>query len=142
MLVDHLIRFQRCDCHSRVTDESALSMSEFIKQRKKLLASISQFNCPDFALLERLPVNARLPDDDDSEGLEDEGERLASTPLLHMSNGKWNECYKTVQEVFTGRNDSDGEEEERIHSNAIFRWIKKTFCLPIPNKRGLMREEN
>ena len=98
MLVDHLIRFQGFDCHSRVTDDSMLSMSEFTQQRNELLASIPMFDCSDFALPERLPANARLPDDDDdSEELEDEGEKLASTPLLHMSKAEWNECHETVE---------------------------------------------
>jgi hypothetical protein len=59
MLVDHLIKFKGCTHYQLVVDMTT-GMRQFIHDRRELLETIPQFADPDFALPERLPVEARL----------------------------------------------------------------------------------
>lgn len=65
MLVDHLAKFKGCTGRRPVTGETTTGIREFIHDHQKLLQTILQFTDPDFAQPERLPVDARLPDDTD-----------------------------------------------------------------------------
>lgn len=87
-------------------------MREFIHDRQELLQTIPQFADPDFAQPERLPVDARLPGDPDE--LEEEWKKSSSRPLGHMTPDEWDQCHETVGQIFTGGDDSDDEEGERI----------------------------
>jgi hypothetical protein len=112
MLVDHLIKFKGCTHHQPVADTTT-GMREFNRDRWELLETIPQFADPDFALPERLPVEARLPGDPGDE-LEEEWKNSSCRPLEHMTPNEWNRCHETVGRIFTGGDDSDDEEGERL----------------------------
>jgi hypothetical protein len=112
MLVDHLIKFKGCTHHQPVADMTT-GMQEFIHDRRELLQTIPQFADPDFALPERLPVEARLPDEPGDE-LEEEWKKSSCHSLEHMTPNEWNQCHETVGRIFTGGDDSDDEEGERM----------------------------
>jgi hypothetical protein len=78
MLVDHLIDFKGCRCHTRVMGE-ATGMKEFVEDRIGLLEGIPEFADPDFAQVERLPAEARLTDDENDE-VEDDWRRFSKDP--------------------------------------------------------------
>jgi len=59
-------------------------MQEFVDDRRELLGAIPEFEEPDFANAERLPVGARLTDDDEEE-VEDEWRKFSEEPLSHMT---------------------------------------------------------
>jgi hypothetical protein len=114
MLVDHLINPKGCTHHTPVDGEMITGMHEFIYDRRELLEKIPQFADPDFAQPERLPVSARLPADQGDE-IQDEWKKLSRNPLWHMTPDEWDGCYETVGQMFTGGDDSDVEDGERIH---------------------------
>jgi hypothetical protein len=59
-------------------------MKEFTDERVELLQQLPQFAEPDFAQVNRLPVEARLPDDPDDE-VQDEWRKFSRDPLWHMT---------------------------------------------------------
>jgi hypothetical protein len=111
MLVDHLTKFKGCTHHQPVA-ETTTGMREFIHDRRELLETIPQFADPDFAQPERLPVEARLPGQSDE--LEEEWRKSNCRSLEHMTADEWNRCHETVGRIFTGDDDSDDEEGERM----------------------------
>jgi hypothetical protein len=111
MLVDHLTKFKGCTGHRPVMGETTTGMREFIDDRQELLQTIPQFTDPDFAQPERLPVDARLPDDPDNE-LKEEWKKSSRRPLWHMTLDEWNQCHETVGRISTGGDDSDDDAEE------------------------------
>ena len=106
MLVDHLINPKGCTHHTPVDGEMITGMHEFIYDRRELLEKIQQFMDPDFAHSDRLPVKARLPGDPGHE-VKDEFKKLSGNQLGHMNPDEWNECHKTVGQIFTGGNERD-----------------------------------
>jgi hypothetical protein len=88
---------------------SATGMEEFAQDRMRLLEGIPEFKDPDFAQAERLPVEARVREDEDSE-VEDEWRKLSGDGLGHMTANEWKRCHKTVGDIFTG-GDSSGDED-------------------------------
>jgi hypothetical protein len=113
MLVDHFIKFKGCTHHTPVVGEFITGMQEFNNDRQQLLDKIPQFLDPDFAQPDRLPVSARLRDDPGSE-LDDEWKKLSSNPLSHMTANEWNDCHEIVGQIFTGGDDSDAEDGEKV----------------------------
>jgi hypothetical protein len=64
MLVDHFINFKGCTRHQQpAVEDGTIGMKEFTDERVELLQQLPQFEDPDFAQVNRLPVEARLPDD-------------------------------------------------------------------------------
>src|SRR5579859_765877 len=88
-------------------------MGDFIDDRRKLLETIPQFVDPDFAQPDRLPVRARLPCDPGHE-VEDEWKKLSGNVLSHMTADEWDECQERVHQIFTGGDDSDTEDGEKV----------------------------
>jgi len=113
MLVDHFINFKGCRRHYPIIDDKITGMQEFIDDRYKLLQRIPQFADPDFAQIERLPFEARLPDDDD-ENIQDEWKRFSKDPLSHMTVEEWKDCYQTIETIFTGGDNSDDEDAIKL----------------------------
>lgn len=102
MLVDHFICFKGCkQHHTTVTDDSGMSMQEFIDQRDQLLQQMPGWSDPDFAQSDLLPVNARLPGDPKDE-VKDEWDELSGKPLSGMSKDDWNRCHPKIERLFTG----------------------------------------
>lgn len=114
MMVDHLTEFKGCTHHEPVIGDKAAGMREFNNDRQELLLTIPEFPDPDFAQVERLPVKARNPDDPESE-VEDEWKIHAADPFYHMTPRSWRRCCETVGRVFTGGDDSDVEDGERMN---------------------------
>ena len=112
MLVAHLIDFKGCRRHTRVMDE-ATGMKEFMEDRMRLLRQVPAFEDPDFAQAERLPIEARVIEDQDEE-VEDEWRKFSQDQLGHMTMNEWRECYKTIGDIFTGGDDSDEEDGMRV----------------------------
>src|SRR5579859_6026512 len=113
MVADHLIEFKGCRRHTRVMGDGISGMEEFVKNRKRLRRRIPEFGDPDFAQVERLPVNARPIEDQDND-VEDEWRKFSHDPLEHMTANEWKQCHKTVGHIFTGGNESDEEDAERV----------------------------
>jgi hypothetical protein len=109
MLVDHWINFKGCEHHTAVIGDDITGMKEFIKDRNELLQTMPQFPGPDFAQPNRLPTEARLPDDPDSE-VEDEWKKCSQDPLTHMEREEWRECHDKIGRMFTGGDDSEDED--------------------------------
>ena len=59
MVADHLIEFKGCRRHTRVMGDGISGMEEFVKNRKRLRRRIPEFGDPDFAQVERLPLDQR-----------------------------------------------------------------------------------
>src|SRR5437667_7954818 len=113
MLVDHLIEFKGCKGHRAVIGDDIMGMQEFVDYRRKLLDEIPEFGVPDFAQINRLPVQARLPSDDKDE-IEDEWRKFSENPLWHMTPAEWKECHETVGRIFTGGDSSDDEDGVKL----------------------------
>jgi hypothetical protein len=113
MVVDHLIEFQGCKRHTAVFGDNITGMQEFVDDRRKLLDKIPQFADPDFAQIDRLPVQARLPDDDGDE-VKDEWRKFCEDPLCHMTPAEWKECHQTISHIFTGGDSSEDEDGEKL----------------------------
>jgi len=109
MLVDHWIDFKGCKHHAAVKGDDITGMEEFIKDRQELLQQIPEFADPDFAQMDRLPMEARLLPDRNPE-VEDEWEKYSESPLMHMESGEWKECQDTIGLMFTGGDESEDEE--------------------------------
>src|SRR5262245_36683731 len=109
MLVDHWIDFKGCKHHAAVKGDDITGMEEFIKARQELLQQIPEFADPDFAQMDRLPMEARLLPDRNPE-VEDEWEKYSESPLTHMESGEWKECQDTIGLMFTGGDESEDEE--------------------------------
>jgi len=107
MLVNHFIRFKGCKRHTAVIGEDITGLHEFICDRQELLRKIPSFDVPDFAHTERVPIGARFSE---REEILDEWRKLSQDPLDHMTLSQWKECYPTIQQIFTGGDDSDEED--------------------------------
>ena len=101
-----------CEKHASARNDGAgLSMKEFIDRRNDFLQKINDFNDPDFAQPQSLPVNARLPGDP-KDDVQDDWEKVCRKPLMGMTEEQWNGCHQTIEQVFTGRCSSDDDEME------------------------------
>ena len=113
MLVDHLIDFKGCKRHTAVIEDDITGMQEFMDDRNKLRDEIPQFTDPDFAQTNRLPVQARLPDDV-GDKVEDEWRKFSQDPLWHKIPAEWNGCHQTVEYIFTGGDSSEDEDGVKL----------------------------
>ena len=113
MVVDHLIEFKGCRRHTRVMGDGMTGMEEFVKNRLRLRQRIAEFGDPDFAQVERLPVEARRMEDQDDD-VEDEWRKFSQDQLGHMTANEWKRCHKTVGYIFTGGDESDKEDGVRV----------------------------
>ena len=107
MLVDYFINFKGCKRHVPMIGDNITGMQEFVEDRHELLQQIPDFADPSFAQIDRLPIKAQLPEDDDE--VQDEWRKFSQDTLWHMTSKEWNECHQTIQHVFTGGDDSDNE---------------------------------
>ena len=67
MLIDHFIDFKGCDAadHSHDYDENEISMTEFVNARNEILQQFSILMKFDFAQNDKLPIEARIYENDD-----------------------------------------------------------------------------
>ena len=113
MLVDHFIKFKGCKHHRPVLDNTAMGMEEFIHDRYELLETIPDFEDPEFAKGENLPVEARLVGEPDDMN-ETEWKQWSSKPFHHMTIHQWKDCCESIGRLFTGGDDSDDEDGVRM----------------------------
>ena len=112
MLVDHMINFKGCK-HVQVIGKEINGMKEFVNDHFELLQKIPEFANPDFTQINRLPAKARLLDIADVDVL-DEWTQFSQDPLWHMTMNECKKCHQTIGHVFTGGDESDDEEGERL----------------------------
>src|SRR5579859_2286692 len=89
-------------------------MEEFEKNRRRLQRKIPEFGDPDFAQVERLPVDTRPIEDQDND-VEDEWRKFSQDPLGHMTANKWKRCHKMIGHILTGGDESDVEDGVRVN---------------------------
>lgn len=113
MLVDHFMNFKGCKRHRPIISEKTIGMQDFVNDRYELLQKIPEFEDPEFAKGDHLPADARLMGEPDDMS-ETEWKQWSDKPFGHMTMDQWKNCCETVGLIFTGGDESDDEDGERM----------------------------